>query len=886
MKSAMFASLMTSKLQPPPARRELLARPHMIERLSSDLWDGEAFTRKVTLICASAGSGKTTLAADWLRHSSFPYAWLSLDEHENDPNRFLAYLIAACRQVDERLGEAAWNTLQSPQPPPPPELLAILISEITTFGKPLILALDDYHVIQTAAVHQQTNFLIDYQPRNLHLVIVTREDPPIPVSRLRARGQLLEVRQGDLRFSVEECARFLVEAMGIQLSADQVAALARRTEGWAVGLQLAALALRGTANPEAFVQSFTGSHRYILDYLLDEVLDRQPDSVQQFLLRTSILERLSGPLCEAVTGRKDSAAQLHALDAANLFIFALDQTRTWYRYHRLFTELLRHRLQLQPEVDVKSLHRTASRWCEENQYPQEAIQHALAAADWSRAGEMICDQSELLLKNGELTTLIGWCQRLPEQVLGSDARLCLAYAWPLLLRSQPEHAARLLAQAEQLADNEPNDLPLQGEIAAAQAFLAQVQGDGARLIAYSERALALLTGDRLSNRGVVALNLGLAYWHMGRMDAADKAFGEALRAGLATGNHYASLTAQIFLARSLAVRGQLHQAQEQFLEILKLPVRPPIMTLVYLDLATLDYEWNHLPQAEAYLAQGLQAAQRSGNPEFLIGAYLLQARLCLAQGRRGSAVEAVQAAENIVTSGKVPSRTQERIEVLRLELSLGIVPAFQEEGALPDNIDAHPFYRFIGLSEVRQLLAQDRKPQATARLAELVKAAERAGWTYGLVVLHTLQALAAGSIPAAFEALRKALDLAQPQGFIRTFVDAGPQLIPLLQQTAREGAHPLYAGAILAAFQADSSTWQAASRSGSAAAEGTLVEALSDRELEVLRLMAAGLSNRQIASQLVLSLGTVKTHLHNIYGKLEARNRPQAVDRARRLELL
>jgi LuxR family maltose regulon positive regulatory protein len=740
-----------------------------------------------------------------------------------------------------------------------------------------ILVLDDYHTIQAPSIHEQLNFWLEYQPGNLHLVILTREDPPVPIPRLRAQGQLLELRQNDLRFSLEECTRFLGEVMEIDLSAQDIAAMARRTEGWAAGLQLAAVAMQGIEDLGAFVRSFTGSHRFILDYLMDEVLNRQPAEVQGFLLKTSILDRLNGSLCDAVTGQPGSADRLRALEAANLFLFPLDQTRTWYRYHRLFAELLRHRLRQLDDSLEPALHRAASLWFAQNDDPAEAVKHALAAQDWRRATELIIQESDGLLRRGELATLSGWCQRLPESVVDADAQLCLVYAWPLLLSSQGERAEPLLTRAEQLAEDKQW---LTGDIASAKAYLAQVQGDGVRLVAESERALALLPPENITARGVVAINLGVAYWHMGQLDAAQRALEEAQDAAKTTRNDYALAAAEVFLTRILAVAGHLRQAMEGYQALLSTGMGLPMVVLLHLDLATLYYEWNDLVLAEEHLEKGKQLALRSGNCEFQIAAHLLEARLRSAQGRRGQAIQAIEQAQRLVITGQVPARTGERIGALQIELAIqsadglrGVTP--------PEEVDAHPFYRYLGLSSARLLLAEGEKAKAVIPLETALGAAEQAGWGYGALAVRSLLARAHGSSPSGLEHLKAALKRAQPEGYLRTFVDTGPQLAPLLKEAARQGIVPDYVGQILAAIGETHPTGAEAAAKPPGAPEELRAEALTGRELEVLHLVAAGLSNRQIAEQLVVSTSTVKSHVHHICGKLGARNRTQAVARAR-----
>jgi LuxR family maltose regulon positive regulatory protein len=878
--------LMPSKLVPPPPRQELIARPQLLERLEASLAGDQGFLRKLTLISSSAGSGKTTLAADWLRDSAFDCAWLSLDEADNDPRRFLLFLVASLQTVEGQLGKNIEATSRSPQPPPASDLLSLLVADIARLKRQCILVLDDFHAVQAASIHEQISFLLEYQPSNLHLVIITREDPPLPISRLRARGQILEIRQDDLRFSEDECFQFLSDHLKFNLSRDDIVALRRRTEGWAAGIQLAALAMRGLTDLHAFVQSFSGSNRFILDYLLDEVLNRQPEPIQQFLLKTSILERLSGPLCDAVSGQTDGAELLQALEAANLFIVPLDQTRTWYRYHRLFAELLRFRLQYLAGVALKSLHQAASDWYDGNGFPEDAVYHSLMAEDWPSAIKRINLHSGLILKRGEIATLLSWCQRIPSDVWQGDPEFHLTYAWPLLLKGEFIQAAALLDEVDGLVGEIP---ALRAQLSVAQAYLAQARGDGPGLVKYSERALALLPPDDLASRCLVFINLGLTYWHMGRLTVADQAFKEALRAGRQTGNDYASTTAEIFLARSLAVRGQLHAARQALQEIQQNRTRLPVMSLVYLDLAALHYEWNDLVNADECLEQGMQIARRSGNAEFEISACLLLARLRRSQGEGGQAIQAIQQARRILASGMVPTRTASRITALLVELGYeDSLPSMESDEPTSD-LCAHPFYRYLGLTHARRLIAAGRKSQARDHLEQLVPIARQADWIYGLVVLYILLALAADSPQAAQEPLRNALELAHLQGYLRTFLDAGPELKAALQLAARQGIYPEYVGEILAAFP-DGLTRQSPEnpifKAGAAVAPTPLVDPLTERELEVLRLIAAGCSNRQIAEQLVVSLNTVKSHVHHLCSKLDASSRTQAIARARHAGLL
>ncbi len=866
--------LLSSKIQPPPARPKLIRRDTLIKRLNSGLLKNQGFTRKLTLIAASAGAGKTSLAADWLRSREPPFAWLSLDALDNDLHRFLTYLFGTLQAVDPSLGTTSQGMLKNPQAPPPDQLLPPLFGDISTQGKPLVLALDDLHVVYAPPIHDVLNFLFEYQPQNLHLVLITREDPPIPLARMRAKSHLLEIRQDDLRFSTEEGTKFLLEKMGLQLSPPEIRALVAKTEGWAVGLQLAALAMQASPDLPEFIKTFTGSHRFVLDYLIDEVLEGQPETIQDFCLQTAILDQLTAPLCQAVTGREDSSEVLRYLDASNLFLNPLDQTRTWFRYHRLFAELLLNRLRLREDFSEPDLHQKASRWLAANDNLEAAVPHALAAKDWEQAAGLINEAGDALLKRGEFSTIIDWCKRLPEKIIHNDPQCCLTYAWPLLLQSQIEPAAALLERAEHIATDDPVML---GEVAAARAFLAQILGDGAGLVAHSEKALKLLPAENWNTRSVVAVNLGLAYWHLGRLEAADNALQEALIAGRKTENLYAAATAEVFIARTQAVRGQLCAAERQMLMFLDSGIQAPITALVYLDLATIRYEMNDLATTRKYLEAGREITAHSGNPEFRIAVHLLDARLLKAIGAHDQAHTALQTATGLAASGEVPDRTSDRIRALEIELGLSEPPAIRD---IPHNVDAHPFYRYLDLAEPRILIRQGQPVAAYKLLRNAHDQAAAAGWEYGVLVINILEALAAPNKTAALDHITQALTLAEPEGYLRSFVDAGPGIVPALKSAARQGISPSYVGQLLAALEAPDHQ-VAASR---AAAE--LVEPLTDRELEVLRLVAAGLTNRAIAGQLIISISTVKSHVHHICGKLGATNRTQAVAQGRELGLI
>lgn len=860
--------LLKTKLAPPIIRDSLVTRTRLYQRLDDGLQTPNGFQRKLTLVAAPAGSGKTTLVAGWLAASGQPFAWLSLDAADNDPNRFLAYLVKAASQFAP--GAAAWQMLQSPQPLPWEAVLPVLLNEIAA-SPPFSLVLDDYHAIHTPQIHKLLEFFLDHQPASVHLVLASREDPPLPIPRLRARGQALEIRQNDLRFSPEESGAFLRQVMKLELSYQDVAALERRTEGWVAGLQLAALSISGSADPHGFIQAFAGSSRHVIDYLVSEVFEQQPGEVQEFLLKTSVLERMTAGLCDEVTGRQDSQALLEHLELANLFILPLDEEREWYRYHHLFAEFLRHHLRTRPGYSSASLHQAASRWYARHDLIGDAIEHALAAPDWAQAAALTGQATDAMLRAGQIVTLLGWYGRLPEPVLRSNTALCLAYAWPLILSSQMEKADAVLGWAE--PSIRPGTLD-EGNLYAARAYLARSRGDHAAVIHASERALDLLQEANPSVASTLSVNLGIAYWHKGMLDETEQVMSGAQRDALQTGNRYGALTAWFFRVRALASRGRLRQAEAQYQQIIREHGRTPIAALAYYDLATISLEWNRLEEAAQYLEQGMTISAQTANAEFLSSGHLLRALISLARGNPRAAQEDIARASS---PAGVPGGGQARAAAARVLAALALGDLDQAARAAdetPAGVDAHPLYRFLDLTHPRLLLARGEKAAASALLERGCEDARRQGWGYGLIAALVLRSLAARAAEDAVEYLSDALRLAEPDGYLRTFVDAGEQLAPVVREAARRGVCPGYAGHILAVMGAASLVTAAG-----------LVEPLSARELEVLRLVSAGLSNREIARALTVTPGTVKTHIHNICAKLEVRNRTEAAARARELKL-
>lgn len=873
----MTDQLLGIKLHLPILRKDVVPRARLVERLNAGLWQEEGFVRRLTLVSAAAGYGKTTLVTAWLQSVPIKYTWLSLDEGDNDPRRFLAYLLAALRQIEAGTGKAVEAMLQSPQPPPGDAILTVLVNDLAAIPQPFILILDDYHALHTPPIHQQLNFLLEHQPPQMHLVIITREDPPFPLARLRARGQMIEIRQEELRFSLDECAGFLKQAMELNLSPADIAALERRTEGWIAGLQLAALSMRGRKDLSAFIEAFTGSSHYVLDYLIEEVFKQQPVDVQDFLLKTAILDRLSGPLCDVVADRTDSRSLLEQLEHANLFIVPLDQSCTWYRYHNLFAELLRLRLHSTDTLSEKVLHSRASRWFATEGLIPEAIHHALAASDWESAAELIQDSSVMLLGRGELVTLLGWLKALPDEAIYKRAELCRDYGWVLTLTGQLEAADAYLRQAEASVQD---DEALMGTVLVARAYNLRVRGDTSQAIEYARRALSILPQTDALSRGLVALTLGLAYWTYGNFQESERAFLEVDRAAQQSGNAYARMTALAYLGMIQAVYGKLHRAAELCRQVILLGGQSPPVAPAHIELGALLYEWNDLESAVEHLQTGIEQSRRTGNPLIQSDGYRTLAIVQHGLGESDAALSTLQKADELADSRQVSPLSGMRnaachVQIALAQDNLAVAQVWAERVTEPT--DTSLFYTCLGLTSVRILLARREKVSAAEKLNELYETASLKGCGAGMIEVRALHALASDTPDQALLYLQDALKKAMPEGFIRTFVDKGEPMKALLEKLKSQGGElKPYILTILAAFGG----------AIGAARSLPLIEPMSEREVEILRLLADGLSNREIAEKLVIGIGTAKSHVHHILEKLGSNSRTQVVAKARELGLL
>lgn len=885
--------LLQTKLRAPPLRTERVVRQRLVARLDAGFVDEIGWGRKVTLVSAPAGYGKSTLLSGWRAEAEHPVVWLSLEERDNDLARFLAYLIAALRQVYAGTGKATMDLLAAGGVASAEALLVPLLNVLASEPAPLTIVLDDYHVIHLGPIHEALAFFVAHQPPQLHLIISTREDPPLPLARWRAAGQLEEIRMGDLRFSRVEVAAFLREVMNLRLDDEQIAALETRTEGWIAGLQLAAVALQGRDDADAFVQSFAGSNRYILDYLLEEVFGQQPATVQDFLLVTSILERFTASLAAALhtaraapgtepPGQPAVRAILDYLERANLFVVSLDDRRQWFRYHQLFTELLRHQLRLR-NWPTEPLHGAAGRWYAERGMAEPAIDHFLAGQAWREAALWIGSQSEALLRRGESRTLLRWLEELPEEVIRSQPQLCLSNAWTLLFAGQAERAAGYLDTVEGLAANRE----MRYEVLAARAYMARMQQDLPGTIALSREALALAPEGDSNARGILSVGLGLAYWQSGRVKEADEALFEAIQATRQVGNHYAQLIASGFLGTVRATMGQLRGAVQLLEEALRWGQDQPPASVAHHVLGALLYEWNDLERAGDHLQQAVALARRSANAEMMEGAYRELARLQLAQGEWDAAAASLADAWRAVGQ-EASSLTRSRLAAAQVQLALAqgdILTAarWADQRTLP--VDASPFYPRLDLTPARLALARGEKQLAASKLAAAAAQAEQGGWQYGLLETRVLQTLAAPDEDMALFFLLEALRQAQPEGYVRTFIDKGEPLALLLRRVPAQGPLEEFAELLLLALGRSVSTSEAASPPITGRAP-PLLEPLSERELEIIGLLASGRSNAEIAQALTVSVNTIKTHLRHIYEKLDVHDRRAAVRRADELNLL
>jgi LuxR family maltose regulon positive regulatory protein len=900
--------LLATKLHVPGLRPGFVARPRLAGAPGGGL----------VLVCAPAGFGKTALLADWLRSDGRPVAWLSLDAGDNDPVRFWRHVVAALDRARPGIGERA-APLLGPPPSSFEGLVTALINELAAHPgeNEMVLVLDDYHLVDARPVHDSLAFLLEHLPPGLCLVLASRSDPPLPLARLRARGQLAELRTDDLRFTAEEAAALLRESAGAGLPAAAVAALVARTEGWAAGLQLAALSLRGRSDVAGFVAAFSGSHRYVLDYLTGEVLDGQPEQVRQFLLETSVLERLSGRLCDAVTGRDGGQAMLEQVEQAGLFLMPLDEVRGWWRYHRLFADLLRARLQEEQPGRVAVLHRAAAAWYQEHGLADDAVGHALAAGDTAWAARLIEQHFDATLYlRSEGATAQRWLAALPAELVQARPRLLLAQVLLAATLGRAEAmeppldgAERALAGAAPAVDEpfEPSvgrassmlgNIP--ALIALHRGFLAQLGGDAEGTAAFAAQAVAGLGGDERLLSSTAQGLLAAADWLRGQLARAEQAFVSSI-AGWQAGQPISWGVYQ--LGQVQRARGRLDAAAETYQKTLDIaaasgpPPAPPAGP-AYVGLAEVAYQRNELDSALWQVTEGIALCRQFLYPAPLGTGLVTLAWIRQACGDPGGALEAMgEAGRTTLGPGVTSLLNPVPAQRARLLLAQGDVAAAarwaEERGLDPDDEPVYP-RELEHLVLARVLLAQDRPAQALKLLEKMLAAASGQGRTGSVIEISALRALAlaaSGDQDAAVEALARALALGYPQGHVRVFADEGAPMRALLarlsaaQQDQRAPARGIDAGYLAALVRAGPGDARPPQKRAAAAPPG-MTEPLTGRELEVLRLIAAGSSNQRIARELFVSLDTVKKHVTHVLGKLGAANRTEAAARARQLGLI
>lgn len=870
----MPAQILATKLYIPAPRSGAVLRPRLIDRLKAGLHG------KLTLVSAPAGFGKTTLVTAWIAADERPSAWVSLDESDSDPVRFLTYLVAALQTIEPQMGAGILKLLESPPPPPIDSLLTPLLNEIVTITQDFVLVLDDYHVLDSTEIDTALAFLIDNQPPRMHLVITTREDPRLPLARLRARGQLTELRAADLRFTPDEATEFLNQAMRLSLSPEDVAALEQRTEGWIVGLQLAALSMRGVDDKSGFIQSFTGSHHFVLDYLVEEVLAHQPPHIQEFLLKTSLLDRMCAPLCDALLqdSHHIAADVLEQIRQANLFLIPLDNERRWYRYHHLFGDLLRKRLRQFASDDICTMHIRASEWYEVNNFEVEAFQHAAAAGDVARAEHLIHGTGVPLYFRGLTHPVLMWLESLPTELLDARPSLWVTYAWALMAahrNTQIENKLEAAAAALEAFELDDHIRDLLGHIAAIRAMDAAIRYESETIIAQAKRALDLLHLDNLYIRTVVIRSLAIAYQFQGKRSAARDAYQEALAMSEASDNYFVNVLATTGLGIVQESDNQLYQAAEMYQRVLDLVGDPnqPITCAAYLGLARIYYEWNDLDAAQAYGERGVRLAQQIESIDSAAGGEIFLARLKLAKGDTTGASAVLDAVEQVIQQRdfirQVPVVAAARVLMCLRQGDL------EQAAHLAQDHD-------LLLSQARVYLAGGKPEEALAVLEPYRQQMEAKDWQDERLKTLVLQALAhhqKGDTDAAITVIGEALTLAAPGGFVRIFIDEGTSMQKLLADAAARGILPDYTSKLLAAFHTETGQPNPASSQ-------PLIEPLSERELEILALVAEGFSNHEISGRLFISLSTVKGHNRNIFDKLHVKRRTEAVARARELGLI
>lgn len=904
----MSLPLLATKFNIPPTNPNLIGR----ERLSNLLDEGLQSGHLLTLICAPTGYGKTSMVSQWvharkagnsLETSPFrQFIWLTLDPGDNDLGRFIAYLVAAFQQIEPDLGQGLLAALQNPRSTAPHVLATLLINDLSALFEQYVLILDDYHCLHAQPIHDFMSYFTDHLPQHVHLVISSRADPPLPLARLRARGQLTELRQVDLAMTREEIALFLKQAMSLEITLEQIQLLEDRTEGWVAGLQLAALSMRHVKNISAFIQVFSGGHEFIADYLTGEVLEKQDEATKKFLLQTSILEQFSASLCEAVTGGAQARQTLEQLVDANLFLIPLDYQGEWYRYHALFADLLRKRLQQSQKESIPDLHVRAGRWYAQNEMLNPAVDHFLSGQDYEGAANLIEENAERVLMHGQTATFLRWLETFPVEHLFTHPVLVVYQGMAnMLLGKIPENALSLIQEIATSAEE------FQGEANTLQALYAVMTGRALEATRLSESALQQLPSERAFLRILAADSLAMAHALRGDLAASAQAFEQVVENAQKAGNVIMTLMGLSNLAGLHYQRGKLHQAWDAYQQVLeiskaKLGGQSHALGKAYLGLGELKREWNDLENAQTYLSKATEMFRQFVDIGIPL-VYLARVRVHLAQGEWEQAQAILDEAWQYAQASKATALDDKLTELMQARLwivlgDLHLAEQWARQQGLMDkpvvdlsvmadqNAMAFEVLQGEYLTLVRLYIAQGEASKALELLPVLLTHNEKRAQMRRVIEVLVLQAVACqqtGATEAAMQSFSRALELAEPEGYQRTFLDEGQPVAQLLYQAITAGFSPVYARKLLAGLSVQELSPQPRKKSP---ADHAMVEPLSERELDVLRLIAEGLTNQQIGAHLHISLSTVKGHTSNIYSKLGVKNRAQAINLGQSLGLL
>jgi len=888
----MLRTLVQTKLYIPPLRPNLVPRPHLFDKLNAGL------SGKLTLVSAPAGFGKSTLLSHWISQSEINFCWVTLEENDNDIIRFLAYFIAALQTIDVAVGDQLLSLFHSSQQEQVKAVLVPLINQVAQTKNRFALVLDDYHLIESQDIHQGLSFWLEHQPPTMHLVIAGRSDPPLPLAKMRARREMTEIRESDLRFSIDESDNLLNQFLGLNLSREDIKAMVNRTEGWIAGLQLASIALQGKKDMSGYIQGFTGSQEYIADYLSDEVMNHQSKQVQEFLLKTSILEHLSSQLCDAVTEQKDSQQILQQLRSSNLFLTPLDDQGQWFRYHQLFADLLHQRLLESHADEVPHLYLKASRWFEEKDLLAEAIEYALRGSYFDRAIALLESAAEETIKSSEIATFMRWIEKIPEDLVRSSVTLSIYYAWALLIRNGRPQVAESYLESIVLQDSQ-----VISRLMAVKSMLSMYQRQYPTAVSLASQALEELPEDDILFRELAAWNLSAALFMSGDKEGGEAILEEVAEVSRLSGNLLVAVIALCRLALARMQQGELHKPKELFQQALEIATDDqcnmlPVACEALIGLGTIHWELNELDLAHEYLLEGIELSKKWRQQSAIIG-YVTLAHLNQSQGDVTLAGQMMEKAKSLA-SGTIATEADDRYVALQqahLWLRQEDLPAarrwahecgfdddtYRRELQTSDNIGAHLIRHYELIVLARILIAGKRLAEALELVDRIFPFMEKMGILEKMVEIHILKAIIYRGLVKSNRAnssLATAVSLAKPEGHIRPFLEEGSVLVQILKSVAAQGVETEFIHDILSAsIESPSASFNQKKRL-------ELVESLSDRELEVLQLLATDLTVPEIANKMYLAVSTVRSHVKNIYGKLNVHSRFEAVIKGQELGLL